>query len=111
MSLLEYGAAGLSTVATEVGQCADVLDNGRAGILVPPSSVDAFAAALISLLQSETKRRTLGKYFYARVAKKFSSDTVISDICDIYDKVLGDPRRDGQDHPTERAIVASQTVI
>jgi glycosyltransferase involved in cell wall biosynthesis len=43
MSLLEYGAAGLAAVATEVGQCPDVLEHGRAGICVPPASADRLA--------------------------------------------------------------------
>ena len=46
MSLLEYGAAGLAAVATSVGQCVDVLDKGRAGILVPPQAVDSLSAAI-----------------------------------------------------------------
>ena len=48
MSLLEYGAAGLPSVATEVGQCSDVLDHGEAGILVKPGAPGKLAQALIS---------------------------------------------------------------
>jgi len=36
LALIEYGMAGLPAVATEVGQCSEVLGRGHAGILLPP---------------------------------------------------------------------------
>jgi glycosyltransferase involved in cell wall biosynthesis len=38
LALLEYGIAGLPAVSTNVGQCPEVLNDGAAGLLVPPSS-------------------------------------------------------------------------
>ena len=95
MSLLEYGAAALPAVATTVGQCADVLDGGQVGILVPPSSVDALAKALLSLLQSPETRLRLGGLFRKRVSEIYSADAVIGQVCEIYDS-LGEKNRDGR---------------
>ena len=93
MSLLEYGAAGLPAVATEVGQCPDVLDHGRAGVLVPPGSVDGLARGLVSLLRSPERRADLGERLRVRVNETFSPEKVMSQICQIYDTVLDNKKR------------------
>jgi glycosyltransferase involved in cell wall biosynthesis len=87
MSLLEYGVAGLPAIATEVGQCPDVLDHGRAGILVPPAGIGDLADGLILLLQSVERRRMLGECFRERVNKTFSPEAVMGRIGDIYEIV------------------------
>lgn len=88
MALLEYGMAGLPVVATEVGQCAEVLGNGSAGIIVPPAEPGRLGAALISLLESEELRRELGEKFRQRVRQSYSADAVISEVCRMYEEVL-----------------------
>ena len=87
MSLLEYGVAGLAPVATRVGQCADALDFGNAGVLIPPSSVEALSTGLISLLLSAEKRLALAQRFRAHVKERFSVEAVIGKICDVYETV------------------------
>ena len=88
MALLEYGMAGLPVVATGVGQCAEVLDGGRAGISVPPSEPAKLAESLISLLESDELRRELGQKLRQRVLKLYSSDAVITEVCRMYEEVL-----------------------
>jgi glycosyltransferase involved in cell wall biosynthesis len=88
MALLEYGMAGLPVVATDVGQCAEVLGNGSAGIIVPPAEPGRLGAALTSLLESEESRRELGEKFRQRVHQSYSADAVISEVCRMYEEVL-----------------------
>lgn len=84
LSLIEYGMAGLATVTTRVGQCAEVLSNGRLGVLVPPSDSQSLAEAIVTLLQSDSKRNALGREFQ-RVAKaEWGPDRNINKIVDIY---------------------------
>jgi glycosyltransferase involved in cell wall biosynthesis len=89
LSLLEYGVAGLATVATSVGQCSEVLDEGRAGLLVPPSSPAEMAAALVDMLSSAEKRATFGTRLRDRIANTYSAESTIRQICAAYDVVLG----------------------
>ncbi|MGH9945427.1 MAG: glycosyltransferase, partial [Pyrinomonadaceae bacterium] len=56
LALVEYGLAGLPAVATDVGQCAEVLAEGRAGLLVPPGDPAVLAEALLTLLRSPERR-------------------------------------------------------
>ncbi len=76
---------GLAAVATSVGQCVDVLDQGRAGILVPPQAVHSLSAALVSLLQSADARFKFAEIFRARVNETYSAAAVIGDFCKIYE--------------------------
>ncbi len=88
LSLLEYGVLGLPTVATAVGQCPEVLDNGRAGILVPPKSPEHLAGALIELLQSAERRSVLGRALHQRVQSSYSTASIIEHFCQVYTTVL-----------------------
>lgn len=88
LSLLEYGWAGLPSVATSVGQCPEVLDHGKAGILVNPGSPDQLAASLGSLLESRQRRAEYGRLLGAFVRKTFDPQVIMDQICRIYDLVL-----------------------
>jgi glycosyltransferase involved in cell wall biosynthesis len=88
LALLEYGMAELPAVATNTGQCAEVLDEGRAGILVPVGSPDELAGALVALLHSPAQRAALGKTFRRRVMARYSPSAVVKQICGVYETVL-----------------------
>jgi glycosyltransferase involved in cell wall biosynthesis len=59
VAVLEAMAAGVPVVATRVGDLAALLEDGRAGTLVPPGDVDALAQALEGLLQAPSERGAL----------------------------------------------------
>ncbi|MCG3148777.1 MAG: N-acetyl-alpha-D-glucosaminyl L-malate synthase [Verrucomicrobiae bacterium] len=80
LALIEYGMHGLPAVATRVGQCAEVLDGGRAGWLVPPGDGPALAAALREALQ----QRERGAVLRERVHRLYSATTVMKQIEEIY---------------------------
>ena len=89
LALLEYGAAGLPVVATNVGSCAEILEEGRAGILVPPREPEKLAAALISLLGDPEQRRIFGDRLRNRVRENYSPESGIQKICEVYEAALG----------------------
>jgi glycosyltransferase involved in cell wall biosynthesis len=88
LALLEYGAAGLPAVATEVGQCGEVLAGGAAGLLVPPAAPEALAAALLRLLGAPEERARFGKRLRERVATHYGSDAILEQIAQVYQRVL-----------------------
>jgi glycosyltransferase involved in cell wall biosynthesis len=93
LALLEYGMAGLPVVATHVGQCPEVLEEGQAGILVPSKSPDRLAEALLSLLQSPNRRDALGQQLHRRVQERYSPGRVSEQVCQVYEAVLSTRRR------------------
>jgi len=87
LALLEYGMAGLPVVATSVGQCEEVLQGGRAGILVSPSSPSRLADAIISLLKAPGMRTHYGKLLRQRVHEVYGMEENIHRISNFYDAV------------------------
>jgi glycosyltransferase involved in cell wall biosynthesis len=88
LALLDYGAAGLAAVATRVGQCVELLEEGEAGRLVPPRDPAALAAALLRLLRDPGLRRALGSRLAERVRARYSAAAVVGALADVYDRAL-----------------------
>jgi glycosyltransferase involved in cell wall biosynthesis len=88
VALLEYGMAGLATVATSVGQAVEVLDYGAAGILVPSAQPEILAQALSALVRSPEQRATLGCRFRMYVEKTYGPGPILRQVCQVYDTVL-----------------------
>ncbi len=89
LALLEYGRAGLCTVATAVGECPDVLRNGEAGVLVPPGSPGELGRALLRVIGDPELRSSLGRSFRRHVEERYSAACVMRQICQVYETVLG----------------------
>ena len=87
LALLEYGFAGLPVVSTDVGQCAEILDHGRAGVLVPPHDPAALAAAVVGLLRDPDRARELGKALHERVSHTYEQKAVVAEVEAIYDEL------------------------
>ncbi len=88
VALLEYGLAGLPAVATEVGQCSEVLAGGAAGLLVPAAEPEALASALLRLLGAPEERVRFGKLLRERVESHYGSDSILEQIGQVYERVL-----------------------
>jgi glycosyltransferase involved in cell wall biosynthesis len=88
LTLLEYGTVGLPVVATSIGQCAEILDEGRAGILISPGSHDQLAQALLLLLRSPEQRSVFGRQLHRRIKNVYSPRSIIEHLLQVYDVVL-----------------------
>jgi glycosyltransferase involved in cell wall biosynthesis len=92
LALIEYGMAGLAAVATEVGQCPEVLDNGRVGLIVPPREPEQLARALAMLLRSPELRSFYGQQFREHTREHYSARRTIERVCQIYRAALAGTR-------------------
>ena len=88
LALLEYGMAKLPVVATRVGAAAELLDEGKAGILVPAGDPQGLAEGLCSLLASQELRTRLAVQFHNRVKNFYSSQAIMGQIEQVYEMVL-----------------------
>ena len=90
--LLEYGMAGLAVVSTDVGDCRQVLDHGSAGTLVPAGGPRELGEGVLSLLRSSHERTRVGELLRARVRERYSAESSIGRVCEIYRAVMEEER-------------------
>ncbi len=84
LALLEYGAAGLATVSTDVGECREVLDGGKAGILVPPKAAELLAAAILRVLREPELRHQLSSALRDRIRRAYDQNVAMQSVADVY---------------------------
>lgn len=70
-AILEYMAAGLPVVATDVGGVAELVHDGVSGYLVRTRAPEAFAEPIVRLLQDRELRLTMGRQGLARARAEF----------------------------------------
>jgi glycosyltransferase involved in cell wall biosynthesis len=59
--LFEYMAMGKGIVASDLDQIGDVLEHGRAALMVTPGDVDSLVAGLTTLMEDPARGETLGR--------------------------------------------------
>jgi glycosyltransferase involved in cell wall biosynthesis len=84
----EAMAAGLPVIATAIGGIPEILEGGRAGILVPPKDVDALAKAIVELARDEKKRAELSDYGRKLVAERFDIRRTVREYEKLYLELL-----------------------
>jgi glycosyltransferase involved in cell wall biosynthesis len=94
--VLEALAVGRPVVAFDTGGPAEILTNGRDGILVRPDDLDGFAAALATALSDEATRRILVENGRRTVTSRFSSDVFVRRVEDLYAEIADSGSRGGR---------------
>ena len=70
--LLEAMASGLPIIGTDVAGTSEVMINNKTGLLVPSESATALASAIISLVDSSSRRETYGRAARERIEASYS---------------------------------------
>lgn len=70
--VLQSGAMGKCTIATDINGCNEIIEEGRNGWLVPPRQVEPLAAAMLKVMNlSEARLGEIGEYAHHRIATRF----------------------------------------
>jgi glycosyltransferase involved in cell wall biosynthesis len=85
--LVEAMAHGLPCIGTTTGSMPDILDNGRAGLLVAPDDPGELADAVIRLLSEDHLARTVGSSGRRRVEERFTWERVADRMAPILSRV------------------------
>ena len=88
VAALEAMAAGRAVVASAVGGLAEVVVEGRTGLLVPPGDAPALAAALGRLVEDADLRTRLGAAGPGRVAEGYLAEQMVASYLELYREVL-----------------------
>ena len=87
-AVLEYLAAGLPTVASNVGGNAEIIQDGQNGLLFPSDNAQALGQALLRLLREPEFASALGRAGQDHVRKNFSFDRMIDQVDKMYSELL-----------------------
>ena len=88
-TILEAMACGLPVVATRVGGNAELVLEGRTGVLVERDDPAAMAAALAGYVHDSELRRDHGAAARQRIEAHFSLDGMVARYTDLYDELSG----------------------
>lgn len=91
LKLLEYQAAGLAVVASDIGQVPLLATHDRDAVLVPPGDVGALAAALAGLARDPAAARRLGMQGRRRVVATRTWRHVVTTTLDLVCRATDDP--------------------
>jgi glycosyltransferase involved in cell wall biosynthesis len=86
--ILEAMSLGRPILATNVGGVDEAIVTGESGVLVAARDEGALATALIDLLDDPTRRAQLGEMALRRLCQRFTRETMISGLGDVYDEVV-----------------------
>lgn len=87
-ALLEYMAAGLPAVASDVGGNREIIQDGTDGLLVAPQNPDQLANAIMRLLENPDEAARLAQAGQARVRRDFSFERLIANVDAMYSELL-----------------------
>lgn len=90
MAPLEAMACGAATVYTTHGSGAEVIDNGRTGLLVEPTHAEQLAGAILRLLTDDALAARLGAAGREHVRARFAIDTVARENEAFYERCVND---------------------
>ena len=83
--LMEAQSQRLACVATRLPGIAELIDDGKSGVLVPPGDPRALAAALAALIRDPTGRARLAAAGEARVRGDFGMQAGVAQLATLFD--------------------------
>jgi glycosyltransferase involved in cell wall biosynthesis len=89
-AILEYMAAGLPVVATDVGGVREAIVEGETGYIVPSGDDEQMAKRIIQVLANDETARVMGARNKSIAAAKFSKDLHLQNTLELYDELLSE---------------------
>ena len=91
-AILEYMAAGLPVVATDVGGAREAIAEGETGYTVASGDDEKMADRIIELLDEPKRACAMGERGKLIAAEKFSCDRHLQNTLELYDELLSTPK-------------------
>ncbi len=90
VTLLEAMRAGRAAVVTDIGGCAEAVEDGVTGRVTPVDDVAALAAALGELLDDAPRRAAMGAAARARWEQRFTAERMVRETEAVYREALAE---------------------
>jgi phosphatidylinositol alpha-1,6-mannosyltransferase len=94
ISFVEAGASGVPSVAGDSGGVRSAVRDGETGLIVPPTDVQAVAAALATLLRVRPRREAMGRAARAAVESHYNWDRVARETLSFVHEVVERRRKE-----------------
>ena len=107
-ALLEAMAQGCAAVTTSAGGSAEVVEDGKSGLVVPPGDADRLADAISRILQDRVFAQEMGKAARERVFGRFSEPAMLQALDGLYREELA---RAGFKEKHPQADVSSEAAL
>jgi glycosyltransferase involved in cell wall biosynthesis len=88
LAVLEYMAAGLPVVSTNVGGLPEIVSEGETGFLVGPRDPAALAERIGRLLANPARAREMGERGRRRQQQLFSRQAMVTGVTGLYERLL-----------------------
>ena len=88
LAVMEAMASGVPVVVTSTTGNADVVEDGRSGLVVPPNDEAALADAISSVLADPGRADEMGAEARRVAQDLYSVDRVVSQLADVYQQML-----------------------
>jgi len=88
LAVLEAMFAGCAIVASDVGEIATVLEDGRAGVLVEPANPAALAEAIDALLNDPKRAKNLGTRAAFRAVAEYDISRMVRRYATVYQELV-----------------------
>ncbi|MGZ8544992.1 MAG: glycosyltransferase, partial [Flavisolibacter sp.] len=88
VSLIEAQASSKPVVSTRVGGIGDIMIEGKTGLLSDINDTELFCNNLLTLVEDDQLRLSLGSNSREFVAEKFSYQRLVSDMSALYNELL-----------------------
>ena len=92
LAVLEAMAAGKAIVASSVGEIPRLLEDGNAGLLVPPGKPELLADSILALLADSDMRHRMEKRAQAKAVKQFDVSAMSREYLHVYQAVVSTKR-------------------
>lgn len=89
-AIIEYMAAGLPVVATDVGGAKEAIEDGETGYLVRSDDDEALSACIIKILEDKALSDRLGQRGKEIAFTRFSAERQTDSVLSLYESVLKD---------------------
>lgn len=83
-SVLEYAAAGLPIVASDVGGMSEIITDGENGFLIPPKQPEILAEKIITLIENPTLRNTYAGCVIETARHNFDETVILKQYVEYY---------------------------
>jgi glycosyltransferase involved in cell wall biosynthesis len=87
-AVMEAMACGCAVVASRVGGCPELIDDGFHGLLFKSESLDELVSALRALVREPELRTKMAKAASLRMAEQFSIEASARNMSEIYERLL-----------------------